>query len=245
LRNARAGWTPELKRAYFSWFQRAREWRGGNSFPKSIENMRTEALANFVTDPAERAELDAMSKKAPPAPPANVVMPKGPGSAYTTDDVVSLAQGAMHGRNFEQGRAMFTATLCARCHHFNGEGGNIGPDLTGAGNRYTMHDLAENIIEPSKVISDQYGTDQIEMKDGSLVVGRVVTEEKGKLMVMTSPLAPDDLTPVNSADVKGRKPFNISMMPPGLINTLNKDELLDLLAYLMSGGNPKDKVFQK
>jgi hypothetical protein len=62
---------------------------------------------------------------------------------------------------------------------------------------------------------------------------------------MTSPLAPDDLTAVPSADVKSRKPFNISMMPPGLINTMNKDELLDLIAYMVSGGNPKDKVFQK
>ena len=137
------------------------------------------------------------------------------------------------------------ATLCARCHKFNGEGGSIGPDLTGAGNRYTMRDLAENIIDPSKVISDQYGTDEIELKDGTSVVGRPIVEENGKLFLMTSPLAPDDLTAVNSADVKGRKPFNISMMPPGLINTMNKDELLDLIAFMVSGGNPKDKAFQK
>ncbi|MEO6789162.1 MAG: c-type cytochrome, partial [Chthoniobacteraceae bacterium] len=245
LRNARAGWTPELRKTFFSWFPRTRAWHGGNSFPKFIENIRTEALANFVPDPAEHKTLDELSKKAPPAPPANVVMPKGPGKAYTTDDVVALTQGAMHGRNFAQGKAMFTATLCVRCHHFNGEGGNIGPDLTGAGNRYTMHDLAENIIEPSKVISDQYGTDQIELKDGGLVVGRVVVEENGKLFVMTNPFAPDDLTPVPSASVKSRKPFNISMMPPGLINTLNKDELLDLIAYIVSSGNPGDKVFKK
>ena len=247
LRNARAGWTPALKKTFFSWFPRTRDWHGGNSFPKFIENIRTEALANFVTDPAERAALDGLSdlKKERPLRAANVVMPRGPGKAYTTDDVVALTQGAMHGRDFAQGKAMFTATLCARCHHFNGEGGNIGPDLTGAGNRYTMRDLAENIIEPSKVISDQYGTDQIEMKDGGLVVGRVVVEENGKLFVLTNPFAPDELTPVPSASVKGRTPFNISMMPPGLINTLNKDELLDLIAYLVSGGNAKDKAFKK
>ena len=244
LRNARTGWTPELRKTFFAWFPRTREWHGGNSFPKFMDNIRTEALANFVLDPAERAALDELSKKAPPAAPANVVMPKGPGKAYTTDDIVALTQGGLHKRDFAQGKAMFTATLCARCHHFNGEGGNIGPDLTGAGNRYTMRDLAENIIEPSKVISDQYGTDQIELKDGGLVVGRVVVEENGKMFVMTNPFAPDELTAVPSANVKGRTPFNVSMMPPGLINTLNKDELLDLLAYLVSGGNAKDKVFK-
>ncbi len=245
LRNARAGWTPALRKTFFSWFQRTHEWHAGNSFPKFMDHIRTEALANFVTDATERTALDQLSRQKPPAPPANVVMPKGPGKAWTTDDVVALTQGAMHARDFAQGKAMFTATLCARCHHFNGEGGNIGPDLTGVGNRYTIHDLAENIIEPSKVISDQYGTDQIEMKDGGLVVGRVVVEENGKLFVMANPFAPDDLTAVPSENVKGRTPFNVSMMPPGLINTLNKDELLDLIAYMVSGGNPNDKAFKK
>ncbi len=245
LRNARAGWTPELKKTFFSWFPRTHEWHGGNSLPKFMDHIRTEALANFVTDPAEFKALDELSKKAPPAPPANVVTPKGPGKAWTTDDVVALTKGGLHARDFAQGKAMFTATLCVRCHHFNGEGGNIGPDLTGAGNRYTMHDLAENIIDPSKVISDQYGTEQIELKDGGLVVGRVVVEENGKLFVMTNPFAPDDLTAVPSANVKNRLVFNVSMMPPGLINTLNKDELLDLIAYMVSGGNPNDKAFKK
>jgi len=172
-------------------------------------------------------------------------MPKGPGRAYTTDDVVALADGGLHGRNFAQGKAMFAATLCVNCHHFAGEGGNIGPDLTGAGSRYTLRDLTENIVDPSKVISDQYGSEQIEKKDGSTVIGRVVSEENGKLSVMTSALAPDVQTPVNTADIQSRKPFNISMMPPGLINSLNKDELLDLYAYLLSAGNEKDKAFAK
>ncbi len=245
LRNARAGWTPALRKTYFSWFPHAQQWHAGNSFPKFMDHIRTEALANFVTDATERTALDELSKKALPAPAANVVMPKGPGKAYTTDDIVALTQGGLHGRNFDQGKSMYAATLCARCHHFNGEGGNIGPDLTGAGNRYTMRDLAENIIEPSKVISDQYGTDQIELKDGGLVVGRVVVEENGKLFVMTNPFTPEELTAVPSENVKSKTPFNVSMMPPGLINTLNKDELLDLIAFLVSGGNPNDKAFKK
>ena len=75
--------------------------------------------------------------------------------------------------------------------------------------------------------------------------GRVVTEEKGLLLVMTSGLAPDALSQVALADVKSRKPFNVSMMPPGLINGLNKDELLDLVAYALSSGNPRDAAFAK
>jgi putative heme-binding domain-containing protein len=244
LRNARAGWTPELRKTFFAWFPRTHAWHGGNSFTKYLENIRAEALANFVPE-SEHLALDNLSKQAPPAPPANFVVPKGPGRNYTVDEAVALTEGKLTGRNYEQGKAMFTSTLCIRCHHFNGEGGNIGPDISGAGNRYTLRDLLENIIEPSKVISDQYGTDEIEMKDGSLVIGRVVVEENGKLFVMTSGLAPDNLTPVDAANVKSRKPYPVSMMPVGLINGLNRDELLDLLAYLQSGGNPSDKAFAR
>ncbi len=245
LREAKAGWTPALQKAYFTWFTRTRAWRGGNSFTKFLDNIRNEALNNTITDATERAELDKLSRQAPPTPAANFVAPKGPGKAYTVDDVAALTKAGLSGRNFEQGKAMFASTLCIKCHHMGGDGGNIGPDLTGSGNRYTIRDLAENIIEPSKVISDQYGSEQLEMKDGSLIIGRVVVEENGKLFVMCSPLAPDDLTTVTAADIKSRKLWNISMMPPGLINSLNEDELKDLLAYLLSGGNEKDKAFAK
>ena len=245
LRCATVGWTPASRKAFFAWFPRTREWKGGNSFTKFIDNIRTESLANFVPDTTERAALDALSKAAPPAPPAHLTMPKGPGRAYTTDDVVALAKDGLHGRNFAQGKAMFAATLCVNCHHFAGEGGNIGPDLTGSGSRYTIRDLTENIVDPSKVISDQYGSEQIEKKDGGTVIGRVVVEENGKLFVMTSALAPDAQTAIDATEIKTRKPFNISMMPPGLINALNKDELLDLYAYLLSAGNAQDKAFAK
>jgi putative heme-binding domain-containing protein len=245
LREARAGWTPELRKAFFAWFPTTHSWKGGNSFKRFLVNIRTEALSNVVPDAAERAELDTLSKSTPPPPPANTIAPKGPGKNYTTAEVVALAAGGLKGRNFEQGKAMYASTLCASCHKMKGEGGNIGPDLTGAGQRYTLTDLMDNIIEPSKVISDQYGTDQLELKDGSTVVGRVIVEENGKTFVMTSALAPDALTTLDTAQIKSRKPFNVSMMPAGLINALNKDELLDLVAYLQSGGNPADKAFQK
>ncbi len=65
------------------------------------------------------------------------------------------------------------------CHRFNGDGGGIGPDLTGAGSRYTVRDLMENIIEPSKVISDQYDSQQIEQKDGTTSLAAAIGEENG------------------------------------------------------------------
>ena len=243
LRNASAGWTPELRKTFFSWFPHARTWKGGNSFKGFIENIRKEAMAKFVPQ-NEAAGLDALSSKVEALVMPNITPPQGPGRAWTIDEVLALAKDGIKGRSFDKGRTLFAATLCLTCHRFNGDGGGIGPDLTGAGNRYTLRDLLENIIDPSKVISDQYGTDQIEKKDGTSIIGRVIVEENDKVFVMSNPFAPNDHLAINSADIASKKPYPVSMMPPGMINALNPDELLDLLAYILSAGNPEDKVFK-
>jgi len=139
---------------------------------------------------------------------------------------------------------MYRATMCATCHRFNGEGGSIGPDLTGSGNRYTLRDLLENIVDPSKVISDQYDSHELVMKDGTTLLGRIVVEENGKVFVMTNPFAPNDHVAIDEKDIAKKGTRQVSMMPPGLINALNETELLDLIAYLLSGGNAQDKMFQ-
>jgi len=243
LREARAGWTPELRKTFFSWFPTTAAWNGGNSFRKFLDSIRDLALTHCVTDDAERAALTTLATAVLPTAVIPVVAPKGPGQAYTADQIVALAESGLKKRNFEQGKAMFSSILCINCHHFAGQGGSTGPDLTGSGNRYTLRDLTENITEPSKVISDQYPSEIITLKNGQTVVGRVVVEENGKLFVMTSAFAPNALTTVTDADITNRKPNPVSMMPPGLLNALNPDELLDLYAYILSGGNPEDPRF--
>ena len=243
LRNATTGWTPELRRQYFSWFPTTKKWRGGNSFHGFIENARKEALSRVPE--AERAALDALSTKVEEPAALTFTPPKGPGKPYTVDDVVKFADGRLTARDFASGKNLYAATACSTCHRFNGDGGGLGPDLTGIGNRYTLRDLLENLIEPSKVISDQYESTQIELQDGGLMVGRVMKEENGVLHVAMNPLAPSEVIPVPAASVAARKPYPISMMPPGLLNRLNEEEVLDLLAFLQSGGNPNDKAFKK
>lgn len=244
LRNAKVGWTAQLRREYFSWFPRTRTWRGGNSFTGFLKNIRTEALAQ-VSDLAERAALDDLSKVPVHSLVAGAVSPKGPGQTYTVKDAVALVGPGLRERDFAQGKAMFTATACVLCHRFNTEGSGLGPDLSGSGSRYSIRDLLENIIEPSLVISDQFGSEQIERREGEPIIGRVVGEENGELFVMTNPFMPDEQTRVRLSAVKSRQPFPISMMPPGLINALNPDEMKDLLAYILSGGQAGDAMFKQ
>jgi len=244
LRNATVGWTPELRTQFFAWFPHTSEWKGGASFTGFLRNIRNESLAK-ISEPLERQKFDDLSKVPVHSIVAGAVSPKGPGQTYTVESAAALFPAKLTGRDFAQGKAMFSATACIFCHRFNGEGAGIGPDISGAGNRYSVKDLLENIIEPSKVISDQYGTEQLTMADGEVIIGRVVAEDSNRYSVMTNPFAPDELARPEIAKVRSRKPYPISMMPAGLANALNPDELKDLVAYLLSGGNPNDPMFAK
>ncbi|MCC6231048.1 MAG: c-type cytochrome [Verrucomicrobiales bacterium] len=244
LRAAKSGWTPALRRSYFAWFPRTAPWQGGNSFRGFLEMIRKDALA-LMPEGAERKSLDELSSRKDQAPASpDFAPPKGPGQDYTIEEVLALAGDRLSGRNFEDGRRLFHAAACFTCHPFNGAGGSIGPDLTGAGARYTLRDLLENIIEPSKVISDQYGTEQYTLTDGSTVVGRGY-EEGGKLHVVFDPRNPEEKEVVDLAKLASRKPYPVSLMPMGLLNAMNRDEVLNLIAYVQSAGNPQHAVFKK
>ena len=91
-----------------------------------------------------------MSQPPPPKLLVGNVSPKGPGQAYTLDSALAVVPTKLTGRNFAQGKAMFAASACLVCHRFGNDGGGIGPDISGAGNRYSVRDLLQNIIEPSR-----------------------------------------------------------------------------------------------
>jgi putative heme-binding domain-containing protein len=105
--------------------------------------------------------------------------------------------------------------------------------------------LVENIVDPNKVISDQYENSIIVLSDGSTVVGRITAEEGDLLHVATNPSAPGQLTMVHQGNIQSRQVSPTSIMPPGLLNAMNPDEVADLLAYILSGGDKKAKVFTK
>ena len=238
----RYGWSLDQRRTYLTFLKEAEGHTGGASYQGFIENMRADSLEN--SSAAERAALaDITGKNADAVAVFDATPPKGPGRAWTVDEALAAVGSRLVGRDFDSGRNLFHATACASCHLFDGEGGAIGPDLSSLRNKFSHRDLLESIIEPSKVISDQYGSKEVALKDGTTHMGLVVEKkDAGTLEIYL----PDPKTPpvvVNAADVASVKASPISQMPPALINALNQDELLDLVAYLMSRGNRKDPAF--
>jgi hypothetical protein len=83
------------------------------------------------------------------------------------------------------------------------------------------------------------------MNDGSSIVGRLINEDDGKYIVSQNPFAPQTLRDIPKADVASTKLSRVSLMLPGLLNRLNDDEIKDLIAYLVAGGNPDNEVYKK
>ena len=148
------------------------------------------------------------------------------------------------GRNFENGKRAFAAARCVVCHRFGGDGGATGPDLTQAAGRFGVKDLVEAIVEPSRVVSDQYRASVIATDSGQVVTGRVVNESGDSLIVVTDPEDSSKVVEIPRKSIEAIKPSTVSLMPEKLLAPLNENEVLDLLAYLLSRGDATDPMFR-
>jgi len=245
LSEAGSGWTPELQEKYFKWFADAFTYKGGVSYIGFIDKARRKALAHTPAD--KMGYYDTLSGAALLTESGNDLadrpQPKGPGRRRTMEEALALLDEPLVHREFEQGKNMFDATLCSSCHSMRGAGGAIGPDLTQVGSRFSPKDILEHTLEPNKEISDQYAATVFTMKDGSSIVGRLINEENGKYFVSQNPFMPQSLREVPKAEVASTKLSKVSLMLPGLLGRLNDEEIKDLVAYLVAGGNPDNEVY--
>ena len=241
LRNVRHGWTDDQRQAYFSWLQLAEnKYRGGNSFVRFLQQIRQDAVDKLTDE--ERTALADVIEGDRTVEVVELVTTRQFVHNWQMSDLLPLLGSAENGRSLDGGRDAYRAAQCDKCHRFQGEGGATGPDLTGVGNRFSARDLLESILEPSKVISDQYRNTVIATVDGELIGGRVIDEDDRQVRVRTHPYA-RELTNVEKTAIESREFSSLSEMPVGLINVLTTEEVLDLIAYVRSGGNAADKVF--
>jgi putative heme-binding domain-containing protein len=237
-------WKTADRAAYLAWFGRAQQWGGGSSFRKFLVNIETESLASLSEN--EQLALVAAGVRKPYVPPP-LPKPEGPGRAWTLDAVLAAAeQGLTPGsRNFEHGQRTFAAARCIVCHRFGTDGGATGPDLTQAGGRFQVRDLVEAIVDPSKVVSDQYKASIVQTAAGRVVTGRIVSESPEKIVVVTDPEDATKFVEIARSDIEELLPASESLMPKGLLDGLNEAEVLDLVAYVLSKGQRRDPRFKR
>jgi putative heme-binding domain-containing protein len=248
LSAAKNNWTPELHERYFKWFKNSFQFSGGRSYVGFIDRARKLALKNVAE--SKRAYFDKLGGADMLSASGNDVMdinyPKGPGKQWKLEDAVGLLDAPLTDRDFQNGKSMYAATTCIRCHAIGSEGGgNVGPDLTNLGTRFSKKDMLESIINPNKTVSDQYAATQFMLRNGTSVIGRLTNQDKMAYYVSQNPYAPDQVEKILKKNVISMKYSPVSSMLPGLINSLNGEELKDLMAYLMAGGSESNAIFKK
>ncbi|MAS94063.1 MAG: heme-binding protein [Verrucomicrobiales bacterium] len=247
LRFLKKGWTPELREQQLNWFLKAANYKGGASFDKFIEFIRTDSLATF-TD-AEKRELAELIAKEPEKKSAienmGAVFAGRTPTMWTLDELSAAAENGMTGRDFANGRKMFTAAACYACHRFGNAGGMTGPDLTGSGGRYSPHDLLDQIINPSKEINEQFAPIVVTKNNGDIVSGVVVNLSGDNVTLNTDLSDPNQRVNIDRKEVESIEVSKVSPMPPLLLSMLTKEEVLDLVAYVLSGGDETNDMFKK
>jgi putative heme-binding domain-containing protein len=244
LRHLKVGWTLDLRKAYFEWFVRAASYRGGASFATFVNNIRTEAIATLTDE--EKLQLKPILEAKPENDaPTFTAKPRKFVKEWDMQQLVPLVQTGLNQRDFDNGRKLFGAAACFACHRFDNQGGAVGPDLTQLSGRFSARDILESVVEPSKQISDQYGAVQIVTLDGKVVTGRIINLAGDSYRVQTNMLDPGTLVGVDRKQIDVMMPSKTSMMPKGLLNTLGEEDVLDLMAYLLSRGDRSNAMFKK
>ncbi len=138
-----------------------------------------------------------------------------------------LTDGALGAASAQQGRAIFQRT-CGACHRMYGEGGTVGPDITGS-NRTSLDYLLFNVLTPNADVQDAYKMVVVTTRDGRTFSGTLLSETDRQF---TLRIAGSDPVTLNKADIQSRDTTDTSLMPPGLFDALSEREVIDLVAYL-------------
>jgi quinoprotein glucose dehydrogenase len=152
-------------------------------------------------------------------------------SGLSKDDALAAFRPSLYGGNAENGRKLFVENqqiACFRCHKINGEGGEVGPELTGLGAKKGREYILESILYPNKQIAADYENLMVTLKNGTIYAGQV-KQATDKELLLNSP--EDGLVKVATTDIQERQ-RGLSAMPEELVTYLSKRELRDLVEFL-------------
>ncbi|MEQ8764864.1 MAG: DUF1080 domain-containing protein [Planctomycetota bacterium] len=229
LRAMDEGWTAETRKRFWIWMQQSSHWRGGMSYEGFLRNIRRDAEARFPAD-----ELKALRATiADDAGAGLSVRLTQAGAPVDFDKVLTLLRraGDAERRSVQEGALVYEKAQCAACHQYGTLGRGIGPELTTLASRFSVSEILESIVDPSRQISDQYQTVTIVTKDDIPYHGMLATEDERGIVLIDSQAKQIEI-PLDEIQV--REPSNLSLMPKGLLDGLTLEEIADLFTFMKS-----------
>lgn len=164
------------------------------------------------------------------------------GHEWTLDELVPDLK-KLGGRSFEVGKSAFKVANCVACHKLNGEGNEFGPDLAKHDLKYSSLDILTDVLEPSKRLHEKFQSTVFTLNTGRIVTGLVVGETPDAFLVVDNPLAKGKPLTVKKSEIDEQAKSKISLMPKGLLDKLSREEVLDLIAYLVARGDRQNPIF--
>jgi putative heme-binding domain-containing protein len=233
LRNVASGWTKETRRLYFTTLSDAEHFVGGEGMAKFVAQIREQAMETLSS--SEREELGSLltpstSREDEPLPPTRPLV-----KHWSIDDFASVLRGPALGGDRARGEKVFRDALCSRCHRAGIRGPAVGPDLTHVTGRFSHRDILDSILNPAKVVAENYRNIQIMTTDGRQIVGRIVAEgdfRSEKLRLATEPLRPSTVVELSKREIEQVRESETSPMPQGLLDGFSQQEIIDLLVFL-------------
>ena len=214
------------KQSAFMALASLKEERADAVFARWLDNL----LAGTVPKELQLDLLSAASRRL--APVIQAKLQKYEAARDKNDPLAGYAE-ALYGGDAQAGKQIFFErqdVACFRCHKISGEGGEIGPELTGIGGKQSRPYLLESLIFPNKQIAPGFGSLLVTMKNGTTYAG-LLKSEAGNDLVLNSP--EDGLLKLKKTDIQSREP-GLSAMPEALASILSKRELRDLVEFLAS-----------
>lgn len=235
LRDVREGWTHDSQRAYFEALRDTEQYSGGEGMPGFVQSIREAALSRLSE--ADRLQFGpvlatAVVDESLPVTQRPLVQ------KWSLDDLADLvADSALQG-DAPRGATVFKEAQCTRCHRVGAAGPAVGPDLTYVARRFTPRDMLESILLPSQVVADNYRNVEVLTTDGRVIIGRPVMSgdyRAEKVRIATDPLRPSVVVELDKQEIELHQVATTSPMPAGLLDSLTREEIADLLAYLVGG----------
>jgi putative heme-binding domain-containing protein len=167
-----------------------------------------------------------------------------PRTEWKYEDLSPGLAELQHGRNFGNAKQLFTVANCSACHKLNGIGTELGPDLSKLDTKLQAADILKEMLDPSAIINEKYQTYLITLQDGKTLTGLIIADSIDGVTIVENPLAGAKPVVVKPRDIAEREKAAVSVMPKGLLDKLSRDEILDLVAYVVARGSQDHPVFQ-
>ncbi len=246
LRTISNGWSEASRAQAVAWFDRGREMAGAASMEGFINNMWDTLMTRLPETErvvAQERKAEALKTRAENAAALLAEM-EGEAGEVNSDlaqmsfeelaDYLEYDPMAYKEQKLEDGEKVFLRARCANCHVFGTKGKGGGPDLSTVTSRFRRRDILEAIMYPSKVVSDQYVGVELELDDFSNVTGMVVGENDESLTIIT---VQGDRMEIPRSSITKQTLATQSIMPEGLLNTMNLRDLVNLVYFLEHGAD--------